>query len=257
MWACRTTDNFPEGTRIVTATGGAKSPDDNEFKWLRFVARSEEHGRLWVEEYRRPEVRAAEVRADEALALLRRRHLEEGRAELRCMEDLLGALTVTPSIRYVLDRWYFGILAYYEYAIEDFDAAGESLRRADAAVVAALSIERTLIPLANHCQEFRLHQVRIARNRRRWQEMRQHIEVALAMTEERLPLCLLADGTTVGFPEIVAFYDSIPDFTEEEREVLSGMLDPVIRRRIFHRFVAEIYAFPGFVIPYRAGRAGE
>jgi hypothetical protein len=204
-----------------------------------------------VEQYQHPEVRAVESCADEALALLRRRRLTEGHEKLRQMEDLLGSLAACLSIRRVLQRWYFGVLAYYQYATDNFAAAGESLRRAEEAVTEALSIERILLPLANHCQEFRLHHVRIARNQRRWQEMRHHIEVALAMAEERLPLCILADGARIGFSEIVAFYDSVPDFTDEEREVLSGLLDPVVRRRVFHRFVAEIYALPGFVIPYR------
>lgn len=222
----------------------------NPHNWLHYVTRSGEEGRRWAEEYRHPEILGADRLSVRAVHELRARHLSRGAALLEEMTERLRQLEVPLSIRHVLDRWYHGVVAYERYCREDFEGAWRSLDRANAAVAAAISLERVLLPLANHCHEFRLHQARISRNRRRWLEMRQDIESARAMIEGREPLCRLVDGTAIYIADLCAFFDSLA-LEDQEREDLAGLLDEKLRLSLFDRFVAELEIIPGFVIPYR------
>lgn len=187
---------------------------------------------------------------DQALALLRQSRLDAGRA----LVDDLGAcrahlLPREASISHVMDRWYHGVRAYHLYCIEDYDAAAGEMMAAHDAVARAISHAPSLVPLANHCHEFRLHRARIARNRRRWAEMREHIDAVRAMMEDRGPLCHLADGTGVYYATLVQFYDALPRVSEDERRHLADLCDAGQRLRLFQRFVQSLYTLPGFVIP--------
>jgi hypothetical protein len=234
------------------APRSAAAPRPEAFEWSHFVARSGAEGSDWVREYGRPDIAALVTAADESLLLLRTRRFAAGRDRLAVMADGLtdGGNAIDPSIASVLERWYYGALAYAQYCVDDFASAEESLGRAHAAVAAAIGRAPFLMPLANHCQEFRLHAARIARNRRRWAEMHEHVAAALGMMEDREPLCVLGDGTEVRFAELVRFYLALPGLSPEEHESLAGQVDPGVRLRLFHRFVQGLYAIPGFVIPY-------
>lgn len=218
------------------------------YDWLHFVARSGDEGRCWAEEYRRPDVLAADDLGVRALKEMRAGRLDAGDALLDEMAAGFRPLDLPPSIRAVLERWYHGVAAYLFYCREEFDRAEEALDQANAAVIEAVSRQRALLPLANHCQEFRLHHARIARNRRRWAAMQHHIDVAQAMTEDRMPLCTLQDGSTVHTADLCGFFEAI-GLTAPERESLHGLLDEPTRFRLFDRFVAGLQALPGFVIP--------
>src|SRR5436305_186841 len=148
--------------------------------WLHFAARSGEAGRAWTQAYRchLPIVELTE----RALTDLRCRRFEKGEASLRrCAAELAGLSVFPISVRWVVERFFYGALAYLRYCLGDLDEAEQLLRRADDALVAAIRDSIFLLPLAIHCQELCLHQARIARNGRRWPEMQAHVERARAM----------------------------------------------------------------------------
>lgn len=220
--------------------------------WLHFAARCGEEGRAWAEGYRRH--RAVVRCSDEALALLRRRRTEEGHAALVRMREALAALDgdaegVAESVRCVLERWYQGTLGYYHYCRDEHDAAQHAMERAHAAVARAISRRRFLLPLANHCHEFCLHQARIARNRRWWEPMFARVEEARQMIEDRWPLCETDDGERIFMSTLRDFFLSLGELSDEERQALDLFFDERARRQLFDRFVRRLYALPGFAIP--------
>jgi hypothetical protein len=73
------------------------------------------------------------------------------------------------------------------------------------------------------------------------------------LTGERA-FCVLSDGTPVDLAAIQGFYRALPHLTQEEQEPLRTIFDDEYRLRFFNRAVAEIFAIPGFVIPYLPGR---
>jgi hypothetical protein len=225
--------------------------------WLHFASLSGERGRLWVEEFRRPESFGIIGTAGSALPLLHRRErrqIEQGRRLLEEAETRLSFLRnqgTRPSILAALDQIYYPLLAYYHYATEELALAGQDLDRADQAIGAAVELEPFLLPLAFRCSEFELHRARIARNRRRWEEMRLHLDRALGMVvHESHPLCVRPDGTGVTLTEVKAFFRDLPR-TDADMETFARQLtDDAARHRLFDRFVLGIYTLPGFVIPY-------
>lgn len=221
---------------------------EGSYDWLHFAAISGEEGRAWAELYRGYE--PLEAASIEALALLRGGRLDEGRAALGRLRGEMDAADDAPvSIRSVLDRWYFGVLGFLHYRLDEFAAAEAAMIAAHEAVSAAVGHCRFLLLLANHCHEFSLHRARIARNRRRWWEMAEHLERARGMMAERLPLCHLADGSAVFFSTLGAFYGRLP-LTDGERAWLADLLDVEQRLRRFDRFAHRLQVQPGFAIPY-------
>lgn len=230
---------------------GVPAPDVPAYDWLHFVARSSDEGRRWVENYRRLEVLDTDRLAALALLDFREGRQKSGAARLKRISKRLRDLELSSSIRAVLNRWYHGVVAYDRYCREDFDGAGESLDLANAAVTTAVSEQRELLLLANHCQEFRLHHARIARNRRRWKEMEHHVEVARSMVESQSPLCILSNRSAVFMTDIQNFIYRL-DLDDKEREFLKSLLDDKLRLMLFDRFVTGLQMIPGFVIPYRS-----
>lgn len=225
-------------------------PGEAQYSWVHFVASSGADGQLWAAQYRDEEVQAMVRGMDQSLALLRKGQLEAGRAlldEVSVRRERMPR--VSTSIRHVLARRYHGLLAYYRYCLEDYDAAERELIAAHDAVVQAISRAPFLLPLANQCTEFRLHRARIARNQRRWAEMQEHIDVAQAMTEDRCPLCRLDDGTHVFYATLARFYDGLPALSDDERRDIVDVYEQEQRQLLFLRFVQGLYVLPGFVIP--------
>jgi hypothetical protein len=235
-------------SRRPSGSGDTKGKD---YDWGHFVERSGSEGRQWMEAYRRPEYREPARWAHQVVLLLRERRFREGTELLSRLEALLPALEGSPSLFAVMGRWYHGALAYYQYCLDDFQAAEVSLLRAAHAVRLAIQLEPFLVPLANHCHEFRLHQARIARNQRRWPAMREHVGAVRAMMRDREPLCTLEDGTPIFFATLGTFYDSIPDLNEGEKAVVAAQLDESTRLRHLESFLHGLYTISGFVIPYR------
>lgn len=218
--------------------------------WKRLVALSGEEGRAWLLAYQEPGLVALEQLGVEALHALRRGELELGRSSLAQLEAGLAARPGLPaSIRHIHDRWYFGVLAYYEYAAGHHQRAEACLEAAYDAVCGAIEEEHFLILLANHCQEFRLHQARIARGRLHWQDVRRYIGEAARMIEDGQPLCVLPSGREIRLADMQAFCEALPR-PAGTPPYLAELFDLARHRKQFENFVETIYMPPGYVLTY-------
>lgn len=224
----------------------APSQIDREAQaWKRSVERHGEEGRRWMESYRHFE--PLELESSAILDLFRARRNDEAWERLQRLREEVDGIDLgpDPSLGRIVDRWLFGVEAYAHYCLGDHDAADRSMAQADQAVTAAIGRHRFLACFAIHCQEFRLHRARIARNARLWGRMREHLEVAEEMGESRLPLCVLDDGTELRLAELEDSFRG-PE-TAEARLVL---WDPARRRRYHDAFVQQIRLLPDLVLPW-------
>ncbi|HEY0512810.1 MAG TPA: hypothetical protein VGH73_12950 [Thermoanaerobaculia bacterium] len=229
-----------------------RDPGDREPNIAYFIARQGGEAELWTEEYTRPEHVEMIAATNRALQALRLRRIEAGRRELRAAEEgfRAAASTAPPSVHHILGRWYYGALAYLHYCTEEFAAAEEALERADEEVREAIDQARFLLPYATECYEFWFQRVRVARNRRRWDEVWRRIEIARQIFDGERPCCVLSDGTRIDMATVQDFYRGLPALDEAERRPLLRFLDEESRQVWFRALLGEIYALPGFVIPY-------
>ena len=242
----------PDRERRSALHPSLRDPGDIEPNWPYFVSLCGEEGFRWAEEYGRGEHARLMETMTRSLGLLRRRKIEPGLELLRAAEAGLEEIEETSPIYFhVLRRWYFGALAYYYYCLEDFPNAQQALDDAHGAVQRAIELRRFLLPFAGHCHDFMIQRIRIERNQRRWDAMRSTAETARQMAAGQRPFCVLGDGTPIDIFAIQSFYRSLAPFTAEESEALRSVLDDEVRLRVFRLNLAEIYAMPGFVIPYR------
>lgn len=215
------------------------------------MARSCPEGRRWVEEYWGPERLQLLRGTDQALRHLRRQQMQQGKDLLEEVEGRLARLAETDlSVILVVQRFYWTARAYQDYCVGDHDQAAQALDRAHQAIVSAIEIAPFLLPLANHCHEFRLQHARVARSRRRWREMKEHLREVRAMLEDRAPLCTLSDGRAISLSTVTDFYRTIPSLGAEELEALRFFFDEKHRRDRIDRFLMGLYVLPGVVIPY-------
>lgn len=224
-------------------------PHSRTYDWLHFAGHAGEAGRAWADAYRRylPLV----GQSDEALDLMRQGRLEAGHARLRAYTAALDALKTCPSsVRAMLDRFGHGVAGYYHYRQGEYARAEQSMAAAHEAVVEAVSHAGFLTLACVHCKEFRLHLARIARNRRRWREMADHVECARAMTLGQEPLCHTRDGRPVFFASIVSFLYSLEALDEREREAVRPLVDLGQRVLLFERFVRALEREPDVVIHF-------
>jgi hypothetical protein len=219
------------------------------YDWLYFAARAGQTGREWAAEYRR---HTAIVESSiVALELLRQGDLAGGKAALEQFAASVGMLPGIPvSMQAVMGRWYHGVAAYYFYRIGEFGKADEAMCLAHDAVAQAISESEFLLMLSVHCQEFCLHQARIARNRGQWAEMDSHIAQARAMMKDEQPLCAVADGSPVFFSTLENFFRSLEPLSPEEQQAIRGLTDKQERQRLFDRFVRRLVRLPEFAISY-------
>lgn len=230
----------------MTASSSSPKADPNDWKYL--VALSGEAGRAWLSLYKEPEPVALEKLGVDALLALRRGQLELGRSLLTELEGRLSLLgKYPPSIGHVHQRWYFGVLAYYEYSLGRHESAEACLQSAYEAICDAIEAAPFLILLANHCQEFRLHQARIARGRHHWEDVRRYIDEAARMIDDQLPLCILRGGREIYLSDMRKFCADLPT---EGTSYLADTLDPKRHRALFDHFVQSIFVLPGFVLVY-------
>jgi tetratricopeptide (TPR) repeat protein len=237
---------------MVTLKMNNKRPSEEPAfgSWLRLVAASCEEGRYWCEQYLQDEHKAIERNALHSLVLLRKGKIEAGCFVLASVESGLRDVQSAPaSVLFILQRWYYGILAYAHYCCERFDEALQALDQADSAVSAAIELAPFLVTFADHCFEFRLQRARIARNRRRWKEMRRYIEDARKMIEGGLPFCVLSDGRAIYRQTVREFCASLS--LSLEARVGPGLTTDVENRlKDFDQIAVGLYAKPGLVIPY-------
>lgn len=219
----------------------------DRYPWTWWARRSGDEGRRWCARY--APYRPLADTCQTALELLRRRDASRGLALLAEAADRLNEAAPEPSIRNVLNRWYFGALAYGRYAEGDFDGADRCMVAAHDAVAAALAECPFLMPLANHAQEFRLHRARIARNRCRWAEMHAHVAHARAMVTGAVELCVLPGGGEVWMGTLKQFFTSLSGVTPDALQSVRGITDDARRLLLFDQFVQVMYRLEGFVIP--------
>lgn len=216
---------------------------------LYFVANQGDEGQRWVETFRPFQPLGTDTR--QALVLFWRRQMEEGRALLeRVSADIESTSGIEPSIRAVLERWYYGVLAYYFYCVHDLDQADEAIVRANQAVITAVGCQRVLLPMAVECYELCFHRARIARSRHRWQEVREYVAEVRGMMDGRLPFCVLGDGSTVLLSDVKECYAAFAGMAEEQATV-SMFLNDRARLREVEQTVRDVYRIPGHVIQYR------
>jgi hypothetical protein len=207
-------------------------------EWLYFARRTGPDGCKWAEEYVRHN--ATMQLGGLALQQLRKRNSTAGgtlQEFIRCVEVVPPE---PPSVRAVLDRFRYGIEGYYFYCRGDFSRAKDAMCRAHSAIERALSKADWLLLLAVHCQEFCLHQARIARNQRQWKEMHEYISRARAMMCDDLPLCELEDGKKIWWSSLQQFFDALAPLSAEEGAAIKSLLDQQQRDRLFDRFVQNM-----------------
>ncbi len=205
-------------------------------EWLYYAERSGSEGREWAEQYRRHS--AIAKLGERALRSMRENHLEEGEQLLREFIDGVEGVRGEPaSVRAVLDRYRHGIEAYYFYCRKEFGLAEQSMRSAHDAVARALNKANWLLLLATHCQEFCLHQARIARNQHQWPRMQVCIAQARAMMSDRIPLCETEDGKKIWWSSLPVFFDALAPLTEAEARFANTLINPQERERLFDQFV--------------------
>lgn len=233
------------GSRPV-GPGGEVSP------FLHWVIVSGDEGRRWAEAYLSSEVRGAAQLSVGAVDVVRAGRHHEGLQMLRQARLELDALrgTTPASVYSVLERWYYGALGFYFYAIEQFDEADDAMVRAHAAVARAIKHQHYLLPLVIDCSEFHTHRARIARNRRDWAAMHEHCHAALEMRVGERPFCVLGDGREVWLRDVQAFFRSIPSITLEDWGKLAYIVDDAWNRANIERGIRRLYRLPGFVIQY-------
>jgi hypothetical protein len=215
-----------------------------QFEWYDIVRLTGEDGCRWMDRYNRHRELVSMI-AD-SLPLLRRGDIQQGERMLACADEILtDSHFEDPAIRAVAERWFYGALGYCLYVRRDFDAADAAMARAHEAVAGALDHD-FLIFLADETVDFRMHRARIARERQRWRELRDHVEVALAMRAGEIPYYTLPTGRTVHIEDVRAFLNGLP--VEEGALVAPHLQVETESRRNIEVFAREVLRIPGFVI---------
>ena len=219
-----------------------------QYHWFDFVQMSGTEGRRWVAGYARVQPLVKQILAP--LELLRAGELETGSERLaRAGQALAGREFEDPSLRALLDRWYYGVLAFAHYARDEHDAADACIVRALDALVEAVRLRGCLLVMVDDAFELVLHRARIARNRRRWAEMWQHLDTADALRGGRRPYGEFGDGSPVWVSTLVDHLDNLP-VPPEAQPVLRRLQDPDERRRATENSIRTVVRLAGFIIPH-------
>lgn len=203
--------------------------------WLLFAERVGHEGAAWTAAFQKyaPVMRVG----NRGLKFMRLRQVEEGYNLLQQAKDMMDSHEEIPaSMLSVLNRYYYGILAYYSYCIEDFDLASHQLTLAEEWVVRAVSEAKCLLLLSFDCQEFCLHQARIAYKQGRWDEMHGWFGRARAMALNEEPLCKTRNGESIFFSSFDGFLDSLRPLTAEEEDLALDFTDLGRRIQFFDNF---------------------
>lgn len=218
------------------------------YHWFDFVQMSGAEGRRFIAEYRRVQPLVKQILSP--LELLRGGELETGCERLARAGDALAACELEdPSLHALLRRWYLGVLGYAHYAREEFDAADACMARALDALADAVRLRDFMLVMADDAFELVLHRARIARNRRRWAEMWQHLDTGDALRHGRQPYGELGDGSPVWVSTLVDFLDALP-VPPEAQPVLARLQDAAQRTHNTESSIRAIVRLPGFAIPH-------
>ena len=205
----------------------------------------------WLNEFLGPDNEALALDCFAALRHFRKHDHAAGRQLLQSVREQLEARNgASPAIGHILNRWYFGARAYSRYLLDDLDGAEADMMTAQEEIGRALSCRPFLMPLINHCVDFRIQRARIARQRHQWRDVRKHIGALREMFGDRRPFIVLADGQAIHMRDFRAYYERLP-LTPEKRDDLKSVLDESYPHdRELDRLEESIFAIPDFVIPY-------
>jgi hypothetical protein len=197
--------------------------------WLLFAERAGESGATWVRSFQKY---ADVVRVgNRGVKFMRLGQVEDGYELLQKARDIMDSHKSIPdSMHAVLNRYYYGILAYYSYCIEDYELAAQQLTMAGNAIEEAVSEDSCLLLLAFDCQEFCFHHARITHKQCRWNERQEWINLARAMALNEEPLCKTHSGQSIYFSTFDGFLASLGPFNAEEQDYALDFTD--VGRRI-------------------------
>ncbi len=185
------------------------TPCPPRYRWFDMVQMSGAEGRRWVAEYARVQPLVNQLLAP--LDLLRKGNLQTGEEMLERAADALEATRVEhASLAALLDRWYLGVAGYAHYVREEYDQADACMRRAMERLADAVAEHPFLVPMADDAFELVLHRARIARNRRRWDEMWEHLDTGAALREDRRPYAVRPDGEAVTLSTLREWFGALP-----------------------------------------------
>jgi hypothetical protein len=220
------------------------------FPWFRYIRLSGPEGEGWVREYDRSSEPA--MIAQRSIGVVRRSDFAEGEAMLGRARAEIESLPpgTQPSVRHILERWYYSALAFYFYAREAYEDADALMVEAGRRMTLAIERSRCLLPLAMDCYEIQLQRARAARECRDWDRMWDRAEAAASMRAGRVPFCTLSDGTSIALRDIQRYCRSISLDSEEDRQTLESIVDEAESRVHAERVVRLVLKFPGMIVQY-------
>jgi len=219
---------------------------EQEYRWRQFIGFSGAHGEAWLETYARTD-RGPGGAISTAMAVLRRGDAAAGGAILaRAARHRDVPDSDYPGVIHVLNRFYHGAVAYYKYQIGDLVGAERELDEAGLAIRRAIEANPILLPIAPMMVDIPLQKARIARSRRDWGAMAQHLAAMRRMETGDRPLCTLSDGMVIDYASLGSYLRGVVH-GEHQQAAMRRLLDANARLRGFRRLTTKLYALPGLV----------
>lgn len=220
--------------------------------WFYFIPYNGNAGRSWYESFLSHGGMEMCLDLELALELARRKGAGESRRILLdTFRRLRGLQRASPdTLALVMKRQYLGVHAYWRYVHGDYLNALRLLDIASAAARGAIERAPFLAVLASSEYEFCLHRARIARNRRRWEEMRSHLRRGRAMIRCEEPLCLLPTGKPLFLHDLDDLHLALTPQSDLDREALRILTDKALREAEFEHLARGIEMLGTVVTPY-------
>lgn len=216
-----------------------------QFEWFDVVRLCGPEGEEWMDRYQT--FRSIPKAIAGALDENRRGDVKKGTALLeQAWDELNGADIGDPTIRAVLERWYYGALGYSQYRRERYEEAEATMCTGQQVVMGALP-RWFLVFLADETVDFHMHRARIARNQQRWGAMRDHLAMARAMRAGTVPYHVTDDGRAVGVDDVRAFFSALP-VPPGVSLIAPHLQDPDFGTRDLDLIEREILRIPNTVI---------
>ena len=218
--------------------------------WYHFVPHSGAEGSDWYVTYRDSGCEALARQLDISVDLMRQRQVQKGKAMLdQCLHDMeaLARRDLGRAVLAATEEACWGARAYYHYHVDEYEAAKEALDSAARMVSDVIDHAPFLVPFATRCYDFCLNHARIARGRRRWQDMWDYVEQGRAMLQGQVPLCQ-GEQREVYIKDAYAFYRSVTPLDDLERQALQIRLDQEDTIRKFERRAVGATLIPHVVI---------
>lgn len=218
--------------------------------WVQLVSLHSCEGQCWAREYFAAPLEELRVLVARSLSLLRLREIAQAEVLLGRLDTILDKLDGRASIEHVLERDFYGALAYYYYCIEDYVAASASLDLVTDSIRAAIAQDCFLLPFAQECPDVPHQKIRIARNQRLWRDMAHYVQVEREMLTSSRPLCTLSDGAHILYMDIEGYYRAIEGVDGSHCSHSALIVEQTHRTRAFVASIEALYVDLGSVIPY-------